>query len=96
MSHAVAAGDLGHVVEGVVRIGNVGKCVVIGVLACHLGGSAGVVILVGGLVTAAVDNLTVAGGVAVNRVGGLISACVGLLNIGCYPNRRLPYTHRRR
>ena len=45
-----------------------------GIFACDLGGSAGIVILIGGLVAATVGAFLIAGGVSVDRVGGGVAA----------------------
>lgn len=78
--HTVASNDFSHVVKGVVSVGDMRKLGAICLLAGDLSGSAGVVILVGSLVTKSVGYFLVTGGVAVNRVGGLVTASIGFFN----------------
>ncbi len=78
--HTVTANDLGHVIEGVVSVGDVCKRGACCILARYLGGSTRLVVLVGRLVAKAVGHLVVARGVTVHRVGGLITASVGFLD----------------
>lgn len=57
-----------------------GKLGAVCLLTGYLGGSARVVILECSLVAESVGYFLVTGGVAVNRVGGLVTASIGFLN----------------
>ena len=76
--HAVTANDLGHIIEGVVSVGDMRKLGAICLLAGDLSGSVGVIILICSLVTKFVGYFLVTRCVAVNRVCGLVTASVGL------------------
>ena len=76
--HAVTTCNLGHVVKGIVSICDIGKLGAVRRFAGDLGGSAGVVILVGRLVAAAVSHLFRAGCFLVHIIGDRITAGIGL------------------
>ena len=76
--HAVTPDDLRQIVKGIVGIRYMSKLRAVSRLAGHPGGSARVVILVGGLVAAAVCYLLVTGGVLVYGIAGSVASRVGL------------------
>ena len=76
--HTVAAGDLGHIIKGVVSVRNVGDLGAVGVLTCDLGGSARIIVLIRRLVPAAVGHFLIARGIGIYLIRRLVPSCIGL------------------